>query len=85
MDPGAGTWPDGVINETTAPIGPENPLDSVPLEESVSKAVLVQLERLTSAQRVAFVVHDVFGFSFAEVADTTGRSTGACRELVSQA
>lgn len=62
-----------------------DPLDRISWDESVSMAVLVVLERLTSAQRVSLVLHDVFGFSFAELADMTGRSAGACRELASQA
>lgn len=63
----------------------EDPLDRVSLDESVSMAVLTVLEQLTPAQRVSFVLHDVFGYSFAELAHVTGRSAGACRELASQA
>jgi RNA polymerase sigma-70 factor (ECF subfamily) len=62
-----------------------NPLERVSLDESVSMAVLIVLERLTPAERVAFVLHDVFGYPFADIAEITGRSTGACRQLASSA
>jgi RNA polymerase sigma factor (sigma-70 family) len=62
-----------------------DPLDRVSLEESVSMALLTVLERLTPAERVAFVLHDVFGYPFAEIAEITGRTPGACRQLASSA
>jgi RNA polymerase sigma factor (sigma-70 family) len=62
-----------------------DPADRVTLDESVSMAFLVVLESLTPAQRVAFVLHDVFGYSFAEVAEITGRTPVACRQLASSA
>jgi RNA polymerase sigma factor (sigma-70 family) len=62
-----------------------DPADRVTLDESVSMAFLVVLESMTPAERVAFVLHDVFGYPFAEVADVTGRSPAACRQLASTA
>jgi RNA polymerase sigma-70 factor (ECF subfamily) len=62
-----------------------DPADRVTLDESVSMAFLVMLDSLTPAQRVAFVLHDVFGYSFAEVAEITGRTPAACRQLASAA
>jgi len=66
---------------------PENmsadPADRVTLDESVSMAFLVVLESMTPAERVALILHDVFGYSFAEVAEVTGRSPAACRQLAS--
>ena len=62
-----------------------DPADRVTLDESVSMAFLVMLESMTPAQRVAFVLHDVFGYSFAEVAAITGRAPAACRQLASSA
>jgi hypothetical protein len=43
------------------------------------------LESMTPAERVAFVLHDVFRYSFAEVAEIVGRTQGACRQLASSA
>jgi RNA polymerase sigma factor (sigma-70 family) len=62
-----------------------DPADRVTLDESVSMAFLVLLESLTPAERVAFVLHDVFAYSFAEVAGITGRTPAACRQLASSA
>ena len=62
-----------------------DPADRVTLDESVGMAFLVVLESMTPAERVALILHDVFGYSFAEVAGTTGRSPAACRQLASSA
>jgi RNA polymerase sigma-70 factor (ECF subfamily) len=62
-----------------------DPADRVTLDESVSMAFLVVLDSMTPAERVAFVLHDVFRYSFAEVAEITGRSPAACRQLASSA
>jgi RNA polymerase sigma factor (sigma-70 family) len=62
-----------------------DPADRVTLDESVNMAFLVVLESMTPAERVAFVLHDVFRYSFAEVAQITGRTPAACRQLASKA
>ena len=62
-----------------------DPLDRVSLDDSVSTALLVVLESLSPAERVAFVLHDVFAVPFAEIAETVGRSVDATRQLASQA
>lgn len=61
----------------------DDPLGRVVLEESVSTALLVLMERMTPAERVAFVLHDVFGYPFARIGAMIGRSSGAARELAS--
>jgi RNA polymerase sigma-70 factor (ECF subfamily) len=65
--------------------GGADPADRVTLDESVSMAFLVVLESMTPAERVAFVLHDVFRYSFAEVAGIVGRTPAACRQLASSA
>jgi RNA polymerase sigma factor (sigma-70 family) len=72
--PGRGGWGGGP---------PADPADRVTLDESVTMAFLVVLESMTPAERVAFVLHDVFGYPFAEVAEIVGRSPAACRQLAS--
>jgi RNA polymerase sigma factor (sigma-70 family) len=62
-----------------------DPADRVTLDESVGMAFLVVLESMTPAERVALILHDVFGYPFAEIAEITGRTQGACRELASSA
>ncbi|WP_280478929.1 RNA polymerase sigma factor SigJ [Nocardia asiatica] len=75
--PGRSEWLDGP--------GSVDPADRVTLDESISMAFLVVLESMTPAERVAFVLHDVFRYSFAEVAEIVGRTPGACRQLASSA
>jgi RNA polymerase sigma-70 factor (ECF subfamily) len=62
-----------------------DPADRVTLDESVSMAFLVMLESMTPPERVALILHDVFGYPFAEVAGITGRTPAACRQLASSA
>jgi RNA polymerase sigma factor (sigma-70 family) len=65
--------------------GTVDPADRVTLDESVNMAFLVVLESMTPAERVAFILHDVFRYSFAEVAEVVGRTPAACRQLASSA
>jgi RNA polymerase sigma factor (sigma-70 family) len=62
-----------------------DPADRVTLDESVNMAFLVVLESMTPAERVAFILHDVFRYPFAEVAQIVGRTPAACRKLASSA
>ncbi|GIH96042.1 RNA polymerase sigma factor SigJ [Planobispora siamensis] len=62
-----------------------DPADRVTLDESITMAFLVVLEAMTPAERVAFILHDVFGYAFADVAAIVGRSPAACRQLASSA
>jgi RNA polymerase sigma-70 factor (ECF subfamily) len=70
-------------------IGPQdNPtdaLDLVTLDESVRMTFLIALERMSPAERVVFVLHDVLDYSFEQVASIVGRSAAACRQLASRA
>jgi RNA polymerase sigma-70 factor (ECF subfamily) len=62
-----------------------DPADRVTLDESVNMAFLVVLESMTPAERVAFILHDVFRYPFAEVAEIVGRTPAACRQLATSA
>lgn len=78
-----GPWlPEPVIG--TAAQEPD-PADRVTLDDSVRMAMLLVLERLSPAERAAFVLHDVFQFSFEEVATIVGKTPAACRQLASRA
>jgi RNA polymerase sigma-70 factor (ECF subfamily) len=72
-------WPGGQMGAEA------DPADRVTLDESVSMAFLVVLESMTPAERVALILHDVFRYSFAEVAEIVGRTPAACRQLASSA
>ncbi|WP_308799014.1 RNA polymerase sigma factor SigJ [Agromyces silvae] len=62
-----------------------DPLDRVALDDSVSMALLVVLEALTPAERVVFVLHEVFALPFPEIAEIVERSPAATRQLATSA
>jgi RNA polymerase sigma-70 factor (ECF subfamily) len=78
--PDPAEWVSGRPGGTTV-----DPADRITLDESVNMAFLVVLESMTPAERVAFILHDVFGYPFTEVAEITGRTPAACRQLASSA
>jgi RNA polymerase sigma-70 factor, ECF subfamily len=63
----------------------EDPERSAELADSVSMAALLLLERLSPLERAVFVLSDVFGFSFPEIASAVERSESACRQLAVRA
>jgi len=73
-------WITGRAGDTTV-----DPADRVTLDESINMAFLVVLESMTPAERVAFILHDVFRYAFAEVAEILGRTPAACRQLAAAA
>jgi RNA polymerase sigma-70 factor (ECF subfamily) len=77
----AGVGPAG----PAGPVGPTDPADRVTLDDSVRLALQVMLQRLSPAERTAFVLHDVFQLSFEDIAGIVGRSPTACRQLASRA
>lgn len=76
-----GPWlPEPLVGYDDSDLG-----DQVALTESLRPAVLIVLEQLTPAERVAFVLHDVFGMDFDRLAAVVDRTPGACRKLASRA
>ncbi|WP_330236708.1 RNA polymerase sigma factor SigJ [Streptomyces sp. NBC_00566] len=65
--------------------GEADPADLIVRDESVAMAFLVVLESMTPAERVAFVLHDVFRYPFAEIAEVLGRTPAACKQLAASA
>ena len=63
----------------------QDPERSAELADSVSMAALLLLERLSPLERAVFVLRDVFGFAFPEIAVAVGRSEAACRQLAVRA
>jgi RNA polymerase sigma-70 factor (ECF subfamily) len=63
----------------------QDPQRSAELADSVSMAALLLLERLSPLERAVFVLREVFGFGFGEVASAVGRSEAACRQLAVRA
>jgi RNA polymerase sigma factor (sigma-70 family) len=78
--PDRAEWTNGPSDGTTV-----DPADRVTLDESINMAFLVVLESMTPAERVAFMLHDVFRYPFADVAEIVGRTPAACRQLASSA
>lgn len=78
-----GPWlPEPVVDSGAADADPAARVD---LDESVSMALLIVLEALSPAERSAFVLHDVFGYSFTEVASIVNRTPQATRQLAARA
>ncbi|MGI8447994.1 MAG: sigma-70 family RNA polymerase sigma factor, partial [Streptosporangiaceae bacterium] len=96
-EPVGGDWPDArepaaggsaraPAGGVTAPARPAaNPEDEAVLADSVGLALLVVLDTLNPAERLAFVLHDMFAVPFTEVAAVLGRSPEATRQLASRA
>jgi RNA polymerase sigma-70 factor, ECF subfamily len=77
---------DGMLPEPVVRVeDPGDPEYEVVMADSVSVALLVVLERLDPAERLAFVLHDLFGLGFAEIAPIVERSVPATRQLASRA
>jgi RNA polymerase sigma-70 factor (ECF subfamily) len=67
------------------PALPVDPADRVTLDDQVRLALFVVLDRLTPAERVAFILHDVFQMPFTAIAETLGKSAVTCRQLARRA
>lgn len=75
-----GPWlPEPVVETMT------DPADRVTLDESISYALMVVLETLSPAERTTWVLHDLFGMPFGEVASIVGRTPAAVRQLAARA
>ncbi|MER6911031.1 RNA polymerase sigma factor SigJ [Streptomyces sp. NPDC000594] len=74
-----GTWlPEPVVTGNS-------PEDRVTLDDTLGTALLTLLERLTPAERTAFVLHDIFAVPFGEIAEAVGRTPESVRQLASRA
>ncbi|MCF3100801.1 sigma-70 family RNA polymerase sigma factor [Streptomyces roseoverticillatus] len=74
--------PDPVVSRSAEEVDPEH---EALLADSVGLALLVVLDTLDPAERLAFVLHDMFGMPFDEIAPMVGRTTTAARQLASRA
>jgi RNA polymerase sigma-70 factor (ECF subfamily) len=77
-----GPWLPEPVIQSGSPPTPEGRAEQA---EEVSLALLVVLESLSAAERVAFVLHDVFGYSFDEVSAALGSTSASARQLASRA
>ncbi|MCT7371515.1 RNA polymerase sigma factor SigI [Mycolicibacterium llatzerense] len=67
------------------PSAEPDPADRITLDDEVSGALLRVLRQLSPGERVAFILHDVFGVPFESIAETVGRPVGTCRQLARRA
>jgi RNA polymerase sigma-70 factor (ECF subfamily) len=74
----------GAVEEQPAPRR-FDPADRVTLDDEIRTALLEVLRRLSPGERVAFVLHDVFGVPFDSISQTVGRPVGTCRQLARRA
>lgn len=76
-----GPWlPEPLLTDTSA-----NPLGAIETAEHISMAFLTTLEKLTPEERATFLLHDVFDYSFDEIANILGKTTVSCRKSASRA
>jgi RNA polymerase sigma factor (sigma-70 family) len=80
-EPDGGEHIEPIISEITE----ENPAEEAELADNVGMAMLVVLENLSPAERIAFVLHDMFGVPFSQIGEITGRTPDAARQLASRA
>jgi len=77
-----GAWlPEPLLTDTAAP----DPAGAAEQADSLSMAFLLLLERLTPVERAAFLLHDVFGYDYGEIAGIVGKSEDNCRQLALRA
>lgn len=76
-----GTWlPEPFVDDRA-----RNPADQSQIDDTVSVALLLALEKLTPPERAVFLLHEVFGYGFDEIASVLGKTSAACRKLASRA
>lgn len=80
-----GQWLPEPVPDRDTSLTSADPADRVARNDSVSLALLIVMDSLGPAERVAFVLHDVFGLPFDDIAVTLDRSSAACRQLASAA
>ena len=78
------TAPDATVGDRPA-VGTVDPADRITLDDNVRIALHLVLERLSPAERTAFVLHDVFQYPYDAIAEIVGRTPAACRQLASRA
>ena len=81
-----GAWlPEPLVTDELAPATIPDPAERAEMSDSLSMAFLVLLENLTPTERAVFLLHEVFGYSYQEIADITGKSEPNCRQIFARA
>ena len=81
-----GAWlPEPLVTDELAPATIPDPAERAEMSDSLSMAFLVLLESLTPTERAVFLLHEVFGYDYAEIAEITGKSEPNCRQIFARA
>jgi RNA polymerase sigma-70 factor (TIGR02957 family) len=81
-----GTWlPEPLVTDGLAPATAPDPAERAEMSDSLSMAFLVLLESLSPTERAVFLLHEVFGYDYAEIAEITGKSEANCRQIFARA
>ena len=81
-----GSWlPEPLVTDELAPATVPDPAERAEMSDSLSMAFLVLLESLTPTERAVFLLHEVFGYDYAEIAEITGKSEPNCRQIFARA
>ena len=81
-----GAWlPEPLVADELAPATPPDPAERAEMSDSLSMAFLVLLESLSPTERAVFLLREVFGYDYAEIAEITGKSEPNCRQIFARA
>jgi RNA polymerase sigma-70 factor (TIGR02957 family) len=81
-----GAWlPEPLVADDVAPAIAPDPAERAEMSDSLSMAFLVLLESLTPTERAVFLLREVFGYEYAEIAEITGKSEPNCRQIFTRA
>ena len=81
-----GAWlPEPFVADQLAPATPPDPAERAEMSDSLSMAFLVLLESLSPTERAVFLLREVFGYDYAEIAEITGKSEPNCRQIFARA
>ena len=81
-----GTWlPEPLVADELSPAAAPDPAERAEMSDSLSMAFLVLLESLSPTERAVFLLHEVFGYGYAEIAEITGKSEPNCRQILVRA
>jgi RNA polymerase sigma-70 factor (TIGR02957 family) len=77
-----GAWlPEPLVVDELAPATPPDPAERAEMSDSLSMAFLVLLESLSPTERAVFLLREVFGYGYPEIAEVTGKSEANCRQI----
>jgi RNA polymerase sigma-70 factor (TIGR02957 family) len=81
-----GSWlPEPLVADELAPATAPDPAERAEMSDSLSMAFLVLLESLSPTERAVFLLHEVFGYDYHEIAEITGKSEPNCRQIFARA